>query len=216
MLEAKGIGIIRHQLVIGDIIAKIDPSDFGSGQSGTVPAVCQLVVIDIGDISNLLIIDIGRVISVIDGNEGGRVLHVDQVILVRAVVNGDIILTVVLVVVKIILGVIILVKLRVIIIISGIIVIPGLEVRAVGVIIVIGGVLVQKVGQFDIRRIIIGVIGGVMDGIEGFVVAVNDIHIGSITAPVIIGDVAVFILDAAGWSSVVILGLVGGIIIIRI
>ena len=49
-----------------------------------------------------------------------------------------------------------------------------------------------------------------MDGIEGLVVAVDDLGIIGIPASVVVGDVAVFVLHAAGRCGVVLLGAVYG------
>ena len=48
-----------------------------------------------------------------------------------------------------------------------------------------------------------------MDGIEGLVVAVNDLGVAGIPASVVVGDVAVFVLHAAGRCGVVILRPIG-------
>ena len=48
-----------------------------------------------------------------------------------------------------------------------------------------------------------------MNGIEGFVIAVNDLGIGGVPAPVVVGHVAVLVLHAAGGRGVVLLRLTG-------
>ena len=73
----------------------------------------------------------GVVIGVVDCHESRRILHVYQIILVRAVVYGDIVPAVVLVIVQIVLGIIVLGERVVIIVVGRIIVIPRLEIRAV-------------------------------------------------------------------------------------
>lgn len=63
--------------------------------------------------------------------------------------------------------------------------------------------------QFDVGFVVVcgRVVGGVVDGIEGLVVAVNDLGVAGIPASVVVGDVAVFVLHAAGRCGVVLLGL---------
>ena len=131
-------------------------------------------------------------------------------------VDGDIIAAVVLVVVKVILGVIVLGKLVVIVVVRRVVVVPGLEIRAVGVVVVIRSVLIQKIFQSDICFVVVGcgIIGGVMNRIESFVVAVDDLGVGCIAASIIVGDIATFILDAARGGGVIILGLGKSIAII--
>ena len=202
VLEAQGIGIVRYKLVVGHIISQVQTGHFGSGQSGTVAAVLKLVIVDVGHIPHLLIIDIGGVIGIIDSDEGGRVLDVDQVILIRTVVDGNIISPIILIVIQIVSGVIVVV--------CGIIIIPGLKIRAIGVVVIIGGILVQKVFKLNVGFVIVGggIVRGIVDGIEGFVIAVDDIGSGGIAAPVVIGDVAIFVLHAAGRGGIVFLGLI--------
>ena len=48
-----------------------------------------------------------------------------------------------------------------------------------------------------------------MNGIEGSVITVNNLGIGGIAAPVVVGYVAVLALHAAGWRGVVFLRLTG-------
>ena len=127
---------------------------------------------------------------------------------------GDVIAAVVLVVIEIVLGVIVLGELVVIVVVGGVVVVPGLEICAVGIIIVVRGVLVQEVLQLDIGFVVVcgRVVGGVVDGIEGLVVAVNDLGVAGIPASVVVGDVAVFVLHAAGGCGIVVLGFVSGIL----
>ena len=107
-------------------------------------------------------------------NEGRGVLDVYQIVFIRAVVDGDIIAAVILVVVQVILSVVVFLKSSVIVVIGGGIVVPGFEVRAVGVL-VVGSVIIQKILEADVSLVIVRVVGGVMDGVEGFIVAVNDL-----------------------------------------
>ena len=96
------------------------------------------------------------------------------------------------IIVQIVLGIIVLGERVVIIVVGRIIVIPRLEIRAVGVLIgnVVRGVLVQKVGQLDISLIVVGVIGRIMDRVKGPVIAVDDLGVGRVSAPVVVGHVA--------------------------
>ena len=205
MLKAQRVGIVRHKLVVFDIIAEVHSGHFRSGQGGTVAAILELVVVDVGDVAHLLVVDVGGVVGVIHRDKGGGILDINEVVLVRAVVDGDVIAAVVLVVIEIVLGVIVLGELVVIVVVGGVVVVPGLEVCAVGVIIVVRGVLVQEVLQLDIGFVVVcgRVVGGVVDGIEGLVVAVDDLGIIGISASVVVGDVAVFVLHAAGWRGIV-------------
>ena len=210
MLETEGIGVIRHQLIIGNVIAEVQASHLSGRKGGAVAPVLKLIVIDVGNVSDFLfVIDICGIVGIIDCDEGGRILYVDQVVFICAVVDGDIITAVVLVVVEVILGVVVLVEGSIVVIVGGIVIIPGLEIGAVGVIVrdIIGGVAVQEVRKFDIRFVIVGCGGviGVVNGIEGFVIAVNDLGIGGVPAPVVVGHVAVLVLHAAGGRGVVLL-----------
>lgn len=47
-----------------------------------------------------------------------------------------------------------------------------------------------------------------MDGIEGFVVAVDDLRVGGVAAAIVIGDIAILVLYAAGWRRIVFLRLI--------
>ena len=203
MLETQGIRIVRYKLVVGHIIPQIHSGHFGSGQGRTIATVLELIIVDVGHIPHLLIIDIGGIVGIVDGDEGGRILNINQVILVRTVVNGDVIATIILIVIQIVSSVIVVVR--------GIIVIPRLEIRAIGIIIVIGGVLIQKVFKLDVGFVIVGggIIGGIVDGIEGFVITVDDIGSGGIAAAIVIGNVAIFVLHAASGGGIVFLGLTG-------
>ena len=151
VLEAQGIGVIRYQLVIDHVIAEDHSGHFVSAQGGAVAPVRQLVVIDVGYVTVLFVMVDGIIIGVIDRHEGGRILHVHQVIFIRAVVYGDIVPAVVLVIIEIVLGIIVFGELVKIVVVCGIVVVPGLEIRAVGVLVadVIGRVLIQKIGQLE-------------------------------------------------------------------
>ena len=127
VLEAQGIGIIRDQLIICHVIVQIQTGHLGGGEGGAVAPVLQLVVIDVG--------------------------HV--IILVCAVVDGDVIAAVVLVVVQVILDIVILIELSVVVIVGSIVVVPGLEICAIGIFIadVIGSILIEKVRKLNIRTL---------------------------------------------------------------
>ena len=176
MLETEGIGVIRHQLIIGNVIAEVQASHLSGRKGGAVAPVLKFIVIDVGNVSDFLfVIDICGIVGIIDCDEGGRILYIDQVVFICAVVDGDIITAVVLVVVEVILGVVVLVE---------------------GSIVVIVG----SGGAID-----------VVNGIEGFVITVNDLGIGGVPAPVVVGHVAVLVLNAAGGRGVVFLRRVHGI-----
>ena len=129
-------------------------------------------------------------------------------------VDGDVIAAVVLVVIEVILRVVVLGERSVIVIVGGIVVVPGVEIRAIGVLIIGGigdvvcGVVVEEVRETDIGLVIVRVVGGVMDGVEGLVVAVNDSHVRGVAATVIVGYIAIFVLYATGGRGVVLLGFV--------
>ena len=219
VLEAQGIGIIRDQLVICHVIVQIQTGHLGGGEGGAVAPVLQLVVVDVGHVPDVLVVLVVRgVVGVIDGNKGGGVLDVYQIILVCAVVDGNVIAAVVLVVIKVVLGVVVLGEIGIVVVIGGVVVVPGLEIRAIGVLIIGGigdvvcGVVVEEVREPDIGLVIVRVVGGVMDGVEGLVVAVNDSHIRGVTATVIVGYIAIFVLYAAGGRGIVLLGFVGGVL----
>ena len=215
VLEAQGIRVIRDQLVVCHVIVQVQTGHFGGREGGAVAAVLQLVVIDVGHVPDVAVILVVRgIIGVIDGDKGGGILDVHQIVLVCAVVNGDVIAAVVLVVVEVILGVIVFGERGVIVIVGGIIVVPGFEIRAVGILIVgragdvIGGVVIQKVREPDVGLVIVRVIGGIVDGVEGLVVAVDDFHVRGVAATVVVGYIAVLILHAAGGCGVIFLGLI--------
>ena len=44
VLKTQRIGVVRHQLIVFDIIAEVQARHLGSGQGGTVAAVLELVV----------------------------------------------------------------------------------------------------------------------------------------------------------------------------
>ena len=211
MLEAQGVRVVCDQLVIRHVIPHVQSGDLSRCQIGAVAAVFELVVIDVGHIAVLFVMIDGVVIGVVDCHESRRILHVYQIILVRAVVYGDIVPAVVLVIVQIVLGIIVLGERVVIIVVGRIIVIPRLEIRAVGVLIgnVVRGVLVQKVGQLDISLIVVGVIGRIMDRVKGPVIAVDDLGVGRVSAPVVVGHVARLVHHAAGRGRIILLRLVG-------
>ena len=201
MLEAQGIRIVRHKLIIRNIVVDIQSADFDRGQGGAVAAILQLVVVDVGHVSDFFIIVNSVVVGIVDGDEGRRVLDIYQVVFVRAVVNGNIVAAVILIIVKIV-G-------SVIVVVGGIIIIPGLKICTVGVVIVIGGVPVQEVRELDVGLVVVCVIGSVMDGVEGLIVAVNDVGGSRIAAPVVVGHITIFVLHAAGRGGIVSLGLIG-------
>lgn len=137
VLEAQSVGIIRHQLVVVRFIADIQTGHLRGGQGRAVAAVLQLVIVNVGYVSDLLVVDISGVIGIVDGDEGRGILNIYKVIFVCTVVDGQIISTVVVIIVGIISSVIVVV--------SGIIIVPGLEIRAIGIVVAIGGVLIQEV-----------------------------------------------------------------------
>ena len=77
VLKTQRIGVVRHQLIVFDIIAEVQARHLGSGQGGTVATVLELVVVDVGDVAHLLVVDVGGVVGVIHRHEGRGVLHVD-------------------------------------------------------------------------------------------------------------------------------------------
>lgn len=143
MLEAQGVGIVRYQLVIDHVIAEDHSGHFVSAQGGAVAPVRQLVVVDVGYVTVLFIMVDGIIIGVIDRHEGRRILHVHQVIFIRAVVYGDIVPAVVLVIIEVVLGIIVFGELVKIVVVCGIVIVPGLEIRTISVLVadVIGRVL---------------------------------------------------------------------------
>jgi hypothetical protein len=205
VLEAEGVRVIRYQFIVRGIVTQVQTGDLRSCERGTVAAVLELVVINVGDIPGLLVIIIGGIVGIVDGDEGRGILDVNQVIFVCAVVNGDVVAAVVLVVVEVVLGVIVLGEVIEIVLVFSIIVIPRFEIRAVGVIVIVGGIAVEEVGELDVGLIVVGVIRGVVDGVEGLIVAVNDFCGGGIAASVVVGYVAVFVLHAVGWRGIVFL-----------
>ena len=218
VLEAQGIGIIRDQLVICHVIVQIQTGHLGGGEGGAVAPVLQLVVVDVGHVPDVLVVLVVRgVVGVIDGNKGGGVLDVYQIILVCAVVDGNVIAAVVLVVIKVVLGVVVLGERSVIVVVGGIVVVPGVKIRAVGVLIIGGigdvvcGVIVEEIREPDIGLVIVRVVGGVMDGVEGLVVAVDDSHIRGVAAAVIVGYIAGAVYYATGTSGIIILWFRGSI-----
>ena len=210
MLEAQRVGIIRHQLIVFDIIAEIHSGHLSRRQTGAVPPILQLVVVDVGHVPYLLVVVYSCIVGIIDRDESRRILHVYQIVLICAVVYGDIVPAVVLVIVEIVLGVFVLREIVIIVIVCGVIIIPGLEIGAVAVFIgdIIGGVLVQEVRQLNVRLIIVGIVGRVMDRVEGPVIAVNDLGIGRIAATIIVGHIPGLVHHAAGNARIVILRLV--------
>lgn len=217
VLETEGIRVVCDQLIIRHVISQIQTGDLGSREGGAVAPVLQLVVVDVGDVADVLIVlVIGGIVGIIDGNKSRRILDVYQVVFIRTVVDRDIVAAVILIIIEIILSVVVLIELVIGVVISGIIVIPRLEISAVCVIIsnIISGIVVQEIRQPDIGFVIIGggVIGCVMDGIEGLVIAVDDFGIGRVAATVVVRHIPVFVLYAACWRRVVVLGLIDGII----
>ena len=124
-------------------------------------------------------------------------MDIYHIIFVRAVVDSQIITTIILIVIQIIGGIVVIVR--------GIVVIPRLKIRAVGVIIVVGGVLIQEVFKLNISVVIAGIIRGIVDSIKGLVIAVNDIGRSRVAAPIVVRHVAIFVLYAAGRGSIVFL-----------
>ena len=47
MLEAEGIGVIRHQLIINNVIAEIQASHLSGREGGAVAPVLEFIVIDL-------------------------------------------------------------------------------------------------------------------------------------------------------------------------
>ena len=205
MLEAEGVRVIRYQFVVCGIVAQVQTGNLRGCERGAVAAVLKLVVINVGDIPGLLVIIIGGIVGIVDGDEGRGILDVNQVVFIGAVVDGDVIAAVVLVVVEIVLSVVVLGEVIEIVLVFSIIVIPRFEIRAVGVIVIVGGIAVEEVGELDVGLIVVGVIRGVVDGVEGLIVAVNDFCGGGIAASVVVGYVAVFVLHAVGWRGIVFL-----------
>ena len=199
VLEAERIWVIHHQVVVGGVIVDIQAADLNRRQGGTVAAILQFEVVDVGNVSDMLAV-INVVVDIVDGDKGWGVLDINQIVLIRAVINGDVVLAVILIVIKIILGIVVIVR--------GIVIVPGFELCAVGVVIVIGGVLVQEIFQFDICLIVVCVIRGIMNSVEGLIVAVDNLGIGGITATVVVGNITVFVLHTIGRGSIVVLGFV--------
>ena len=146
MLEAECVRVVRDLDVIGYIIAEVQPGHLRSGEGGAVAPIFQLVVVDVGNIPDLFIVD-GIVVGVIDGDEGGRILYVNEVVFIRTVVDGDVIAAVVLVVIEVVLRVIVLVEGSIVVVIRRVVVVPGLKVCAVGIVVcdVVRGIAVQEV-----------------------------------------------------------------------
>ena len=107
-------------------------------------------------------------------------------------------------------SVIVLGEAAVIVIVGSVIVIPGFEVRTVGVIVIVGGVAVEEVRELDVGLIVIGVVRSIMDGIEGLVIAVDNLGTGGVSTPVVVGYIAIFILHAVGRGGIVFLRLTSG------
>ena len=219
MLEAQGVRVVCDQLVIRHVIPHVQSGDLSRCQIGAVAAVFELVVIDVGDVSDFAVILVVRgVIGVVDRDEGRRILDVYQIVFIRAIVDGDIIAAVVLVVIQIVLGIVVFLEGGIVVIIRCVVVVPGFEVCAVGVFViggagdVVGGVVVQEVRKADVRLVVVRVVGGVMDSVEGLVVAVNDADIRCIAAAIVVGDVTLFVLHTAGGSGIVLLGFAGGVL----
>ena len=70
-------------------------------------------------------------------------------------------------------------------------------------------VVVQEVREADVGFVIVSgrVVRGVVDGVEGVVVAVDDLHVGCVTAPIVVGDIATVINCSTGTGRVIILWL---------
>ena len=210
VLEAQGIRIIRDQLVICHVIVQVQAGHLGGGEGGAVAPVLQLVVVDVGHVPDVLVVLVVRgVVGVIDGNKGGGVLDVYQIILVCAVVDGDVIAAVVLVVIEVILRVVVLGEIGIVVVIGGVVVVPGLEVRAVSVLIgdIVRCVVVEEVRKFNISLVIVRcrIVGGIVNGIERLVVAVNDFRIGRVPASVIVRHIAGTIYYTTGTDCVIVL-----------
>lgn len=68
MLEAQGVRVVCDQLVIRHVIPHVQSGDLGRCQIGAVAAVFELVVIDVGDVSDFAVILVVRgVVGIIDG-----------------------------------------------------------------------------------------------------------------------------------------------------
>ena len=65
VLEAQRVGIIRHQLIVFDIIAEIHSGHLSRRQTGAVPPILQLVVVDVGHVPYMVVIDC-VIIGVVD------------------------------------------------------------------------------------------------------------------------------------------------------
>lgn len=76
--------------------------------------------------------------------------------------------------------------LSVVVVVSGIIVIPRFEIRAISVIVIIRGVAIQKVRQLNIGAVVRGGVGGIIDGVEGLVIAVYDLGCSRIAATIVV------------------------------
>ena len=79
MLEAEGVRVIRHQLVVCRVVAQVQTGNLRGREGGAVATVLELVVINVGDIPGLLVIIIGGIVGIIDSDEGGGILNVNQV-----------------------------------------------------------------------------------------------------------------------------------------
>lgn len=187
VLQTKSIRIFGNELIVCNVITQIQAGDLVRRKGITVPAVVQFEVIDIGNVP-IIIGDriINVVISVINCDKGGRILNVDQVVFIGAVVDGNIVFAVVRIVIGLA-GV-------VVVGILSIIVIPRFQLCAVGIVVVIRCIRIQKVRQLHIRRIIVRIIRGIVNRIEGLVVAVNDLRSRSIATAIVVGHVAVLVL----------------------
>jgi len=151
------------------------------------------VIVDVGDIADLLIVDVGGVVSIVDGNEGGRILDINQIILIGAIVNGNIIAAVVLVVIEIIIGGIVLVEFVVIVVVGSVIIISGFEIGRICIVggYIVGSILIEEVVKFNVRFVLIcrTVIGGIVDRVESLIIAINDLGVGGIAAAVVVGNI---------------------------
>ena len=70
VLEAEGVRVIRHQFVVCGVVAQVQTGDLRSCERGTVAAVLEFVIVDVGYVARLFIIIIGGIVGIIDGDEG--------------------------------------------------------------------------------------------------------------------------------------------------
>ena len=210
MLETESVRIIRDQDVVSNVISEIQPGHLAGGEVSAVSPVRQLEVIDVRHITHVAVVIGGIVVVVVDRDEGGAVLYVDQVILIRAVVDGDVILAIVLVIVKIVVRCGNRGKVVVIEVVCVVVVIPGLKIILIGIAVVVRCVGIQKIRQLDIGLIVVGRIRCVMYGIEGFIVAVYDLRGGRVSTTVIIGHIPVSVLYRFGRRGIIFLFFVCG------